>query len=160
MVEYVDHLHEHFVDPVVIDRGRYRVPTAPGYSITMKPESLRAYAYPHGSAWQRVMSATAPRLAGKIAIVTGGSSGIGLAIVEQFAASGATVHVLDLNAGSGAGAHEPARAMCRIADDVERAIGEILEARPRRHPRQLRRHRRTSARSSRRRRRTSSGCST
>jgi L-fuconate dehydratase len=52
VVEYVDHLHEHFLDPVVVDRGRYRVPTAPGYSITMKPESLRAYAYPHGSAWR------------------------------------------------------------------------------------------------------------
>ena len=51
VVEYVDHLHEHFLDPVVVDRGRYRVPSAPGYSITMKPESLRAYAYPHGSAW-------------------------------------------------------------------------------------------------------------
>jgi L-fuconate dehydratase len=51
VAEYVDHLHEHFVDPVVVDRGRYRVPSAPGYSITMKPESLRAYAYPHGSAW-------------------------------------------------------------------------------------------------------------
>jgi L-fuconate dehydratase len=53
VVEYVDHLHEHFVDPVVIDRGRYRVPKAPGYSITMKPESLRTFAYPHGSAWRR-----------------------------------------------------------------------------------------------------------
>ena len=51
VVEYVDHLHEHFVDPVVVDRGRYRVPTASGYGITMKPESLRTYAYPHGSAW-------------------------------------------------------------------------------------------------------------
>ena len=54
VVEYVDHLHEHFIDPVVIDRGRYRVPTAPGYSITMKPESLRAFAYPDGSAWRSV----------------------------------------------------------------------------------------------------------
>jgi len=52
VTEFVDHLHEHFVDPVVIDRGRYRVPTVPGYSITMKPESLRAFAYPHGAAWQ------------------------------------------------------------------------------------------------------------
>ena len=51
VVEYVDHLHEHFVDPVVIDRGRYRVPVAPGYSVMMKPESLRAFAYPGGSAW-------------------------------------------------------------------------------------------------------------
>jgi L-fuconate dehydratase len=53
VVEYVDHLHEHFVDPVVVDRGRYRVPTTPGYSITMKPESLRTFAYPNGSAWRQ-----------------------------------------------------------------------------------------------------------
>jgi L-fuconate dehydratase len=52
VVEYVDHLHEHFVDPVVINRGHYVVPEAPGYSITMKPESLRAFAYPDGSAWK------------------------------------------------------------------------------------------------------------
>jgi L-fuconate dehydratase len=52
VVEYVDNLHEHFVDPVVIDRGRYRVPAAPGYSITMKPSSLRAFSFPGGSAWR------------------------------------------------------------------------------------------------------------
>ena len=51
VVEYVDHLHEHFVDPVVVGDGRYQVPDAPGYSITMKPESLRTFAYPHGPAW-------------------------------------------------------------------------------------------------------------
>ena len=51
IVEYVDHLHEHFVDPVVVRDGRYMVPTAPGYSITMKPESLRRYSYPRGPAW-------------------------------------------------------------------------------------------------------------
>lgn len=52
IVEYVDHLHEHFVDPVVIRDGHYRAPSAPGYSITMKPESLRTYAFPDGAAWQ------------------------------------------------------------------------------------------------------------
>jgi L-fuconate dehydratase len=52
VVEYVDHLHEHFVDPVVIDRGRYRVPSAPGYGITMKGDSLRAFQWPNGSAWR------------------------------------------------------------------------------------------------------------
>jgi L-fuconate dehydratase len=52
VVEYVDHLHEHFVDPVVIRAGRYAAPTAPGYSITMKPDSLREHAYPHGPAWR------------------------------------------------------------------------------------------------------------
>ncbi|MGH9886670.1 MAG: L-fuconate dehydratase, partial [bacterium] len=38
VTEFVDHLHEHFVDPVVIRNGRYMPPLAPGYSITMKPE--------------------------------------------------------------------------------------------------------------------------
>jgi len=52
VVEYVDHLHEHFVDPVVIRGGRYMPPTAPGYSITMRPESLAKYAYPDGEAWK------------------------------------------------------------------------------------------------------------
>lgn len=51
ITEYVDHLHEHFVDPCVVRNGRYMAPTAPGYSITMKPESLETYAYPHGPAW-------------------------------------------------------------------------------------------------------------
>jgi len=51
VVEYVDHLHEHFVDPVVVRDGRYVVPTAPGYSITMRPETLARYAYPGGPAW-------------------------------------------------------------------------------------------------------------
>jgi L-fuconate dehydratase len=45
MVEYVDHLHEHFLDPVVIRDGCYQLPTAPGYSIAMKPASLREFAY-------------------------------------------------------------------------------------------------------------------
>ncbi|HKO15944.1 MAG TPA: L-fuconate dehydratase [Gemmatimonadaceae bacterium] len=51
IVEYVDHLHEHFLHPVVVRGGRYLAPTAPGYSITMRPESLVAYAYPDGTAW-------------------------------------------------------------------------------------------------------------
>jgi L-fuconate dehydratase len=51
IIEYVDHLHEHFLDPVVIRDGRYMPPTAPGCSITMRPESLRDYAYPAGAAW-------------------------------------------------------------------------------------------------------------
>jgi L-fuconate dehydratase len=51
IVEYVDHLHEHFADPVVIRNGRYIPPAAPGYSIEMKPESLRRYAFPDGAVW-------------------------------------------------------------------------------------------------------------
>ncbi len=53
IVEYVDHLHEHFVQPVVVRDGRYLAPTAPGYSITMRPESLRTFAYPDGPAWRK-----------------------------------------------------------------------------------------------------------
>src|SRR4029079_634912 len=51
VVEYVDHLHEHFEDPVVINRGRYMPPIKPGYSITIKPESRRSYSFPDGSVW-------------------------------------------------------------------------------------------------------------
>jgi L-fuconate dehydratase len=49
--EFVDHLHEHFVDPVRVTGGRYQVPTAPGYSIEIRPESLSEFAFPDGSGW-------------------------------------------------------------------------------------------------------------
>lgn len=52
MVEYVDHLHEHFLDPVVVRGGRYQVPQAPGYSVAMKPESVARYSFPDGAAWR------------------------------------------------------------------------------------------------------------
>jgi L-fuconate dehydratase len=52
VLEYVDHLHEHFVDPVVVERGHYRVPEAPGYSITMLADSLARHRFPEGAAWQ------------------------------------------------------------------------------------------------------------
>jgi len=53
VIEYVDHLHEHFEDPVVIRRGRYMPPMKPGYSITIKPESRISYRYPEGEMWRR-----------------------------------------------------------------------------------------------------------
>ncbi|MGM0983252.1 MAG: L-fuconate dehydratase [Pseudomonadota bacterium] len=52
VLEYVDHLHEHFVDPVSIRGGRYQVPEAPGYSITMHDASLADHRFPDGAAWQ------------------------------------------------------------------------------------------------------------
>ncbi|MCZ0926980.1 L-fuconate dehydratase [Halomonas janggokensis] len=52
VLEYVDHLHEHFVDPVVVRQGRYQVPTAAGYSITMHDDSLARHRFPDGAAWQ------------------------------------------------------------------------------------------------------------
>ncbi|MCI0338440.1 MAG: L-fuconate dehydratase [Acidobacteria bacterium] len=52
LLEYVDHLHEHFVHPVVMKNGRYMPPEAPGYSIEIKAESLRRYEYPVGEEWR------------------------------------------------------------------------------------------------------------
>ncbi len=51
VLEYVDHLHEHFVDPVVVRGGRYSPPRAPGTSIEMKAASLDHYEYPKGTEW-------------------------------------------------------------------------------------------------------------
>lgn len=51
MLEYAAHLHEHFVDPIVIQDGHYMAPTAPGYSVTFREETLAAYAFPSGAIW-------------------------------------------------------------------------------------------------------------
>jgi L-fuconate dehydratase len=53
-IEFVDHLHEHFVDPVRIVKGRYRAPTAPGFSAQMHQASIRDHLYPDGIVWQGV----------------------------------------------------------------------------------------------------------
>jgi L-fuconate dehydratase len=45
VIEYVDHLHEHFVDPCVVRGAAYMPPTAPGFSIEMKPQSLRQFEF-------------------------------------------------------------------------------------------------------------------
>lgn len=50
-VEFVDHLHQHFVDPVIIRDAHYVAPLQPGYSIRMKPESIRQYEFPDGEVW-------------------------------------------------------------------------------------------------------------
>ena len=57
VVEYVDHLHEHFVDPCVVERARYRAPRRPGYSSEMRAESLRRHAFPDGEVWRREKAA-------------------------------------------------------------------------------------------------------
>jgi L-fuconate dehydratase len=51
VTEFVDHLHEHFVDPVVIRNARYMPPLKPGYSAEMHVASRAAYCYPNGAAW-------------------------------------------------------------------------------------------------------------
>ncbi|MBE1161065.1 enolase C-terminal domain-like protein [Dyella acidiphila] len=50
-IEFVDHLHEHFVDPVVIANGCYIAPSAPGFSAQMRTDSVAQYVYPEGPAW-------------------------------------------------------------------------------------------------------------
>jgi L-fuconate dehydratase len=54
VIEYVDHLHDHFVDPARIAGGRYLAPTAPGFSSTLRAETLTDYGFPHGSVWQQL----------------------------------------------------------------------------------------------------------
>jgi L-fuconate dehydratase len=51
VIEWVDHLHEHFVHPAVVADGHYLLSEAPGYSIEMHPATLADYAYPHGRIW-------------------------------------------------------------------------------------------------------------
>lgn len=51
-IEFVDHLHEHFIDPVRIRLGRYLAPTAAGFSAEMRLESIERYTFPNGAAWK------------------------------------------------------------------------------------------------------------
>ncbi|UAW64935.2 L-fuconate dehydratase [Mycoavidus sp. HKI] len=53
MLEYVDHLHEHFIEPVAIKNGHYMPPEKPGYSITMHTESLNRFEFPQGAEWKK-----------------------------------------------------------------------------------------------------------
>ena len=52
VIEYVDHLHEHFEDPVRIAGGAYQVPTQQGFSVRMLEDSIDRYRYPDGSEWR------------------------------------------------------------------------------------------------------------
>ena len=52
VIEYVDHLHEHFRYPVQVRNGRYRLPTDAGYSAEILPASLEQYSFPNGQAWK------------------------------------------------------------------------------------------------------------
>ncbi|MFG2075987.1 enolase C-terminal domain-like protein [Nonomuraea maritima] len=54
VIEYVDHLHEHFADPVVIRDGRYVAPSAPGFSARMHAGSIAAHVFPDGEVWRNV----------------------------------------------------------------------------------------------------------
>jgi L-fuconate dehydratase len=65
--EFVDHLHEHFVAPARVVRGRYIPPTAPGYSVEMRPETISEFGFPDGPAWSGSRYA-AESLADEIAV--------------------------------------------------------------------------------------------
>ena len=56
-IEYVDHLHEHFTDPVRIQDGRYLAPTAPGMSAQIHADTLAAYRFPGGLQWSAATGA-------------------------------------------------------------------------------------------------------
>jgi L-fuconate dehydratase len=51
-IEYVDHLHQHFVDPVRMRHGRYLAPSKAGFSAEMVAASLTRFAYPNGAVWR------------------------------------------------------------------------------------------------------------
>ena len=51
VIEYIDHLHEHFLDPVVIERGNYLAPSIPGFSSQMLASTLEDYRFPDGRVW-------------------------------------------------------------------------------------------------------------
>ncbi|TAM27750.1 MAG: L-fuconate dehydratase [Rhodanobacter sp.] len=58
-IEFVDHLHEHFVDPVKISKGCYLAPTHPGFSAEMHARSIADHTYPAGSVWRELAEAEA-----------------------------------------------------------------------------------------------------
>ncbi|MEQ0558683.1 enolase C-terminal domain-like protein [Amycolatopsis sp. NEAU-NG30] len=55
-IEWVDHLHEHFTDPAVVERGRYLAPTEPGFSARMHDATLRRFRFPDGPEWTETAS--------------------------------------------------------------------------------------------------------
>jgi L-fuconate dehydratase len=57
-IEYVDHLHEHFVSPVRITNGRYVAPTAPGFSSQMHDQSINHYEFPNGRVWRQLIDSS------------------------------------------------------------------------------------------------------
>ena len=61
VLEYVDHLHEHFLDPARIENGRYVPPERPGYSIEMHAGSLETFGFPAGSGWAGRSGVVTPR---------------------------------------------------------------------------------------------------
>jgi L-fuconate dehydratase len=51
VTEFVDHLHEHFVDPCIVENGHYTMPARPGYSAEIYAASIAEYSFPSGTYW-------------------------------------------------------------------------------------------------------------
>ncbi|KHM90510.1 enolase C-terminal domain-like protein, partial [Xanthomonas vesicatoria] len=56
-IEFVDHLHQHFLDPVRIQHGRYLAPEVPGFSAEMHASSIAEFSYPDGRFWVEDLAA-------------------------------------------------------------------------------------------------------
>jgi L-fuconate dehydratase len=56
VTEFVDHLHEHFVDPCVVENGSYALPNQPGYSAEIFQNSINEFTFPNGNYWQSTVT--------------------------------------------------------------------------------------------------------
>jgi L-fuconate dehydratase len=54
MIEFADHLHEHFVTPASIVGGRYKTPTAPGSGAEILESSIDTWIFPEGFGWAEI----------------------------------------------------------------------------------------------------------
>jgi len=52
MIEWIDHLHEHFTSPAVVTAGRYQAPAQAGASTQLRRESVAEFTFPAGAAWR------------------------------------------------------------------------------------------------------------
>jgi L-fuconate dehydratase len=64
-IEYVDHLHEHFVAPVRVERGRYLAPTRPGIGAEILQSSIEHWTFPTGPGWSDATASTGSRGSGQ-----------------------------------------------------------------------------------------------
>lgn len=57
LIEYVDQQHHHFVNPAIVENGKYIAPLSPGYHTELKQECIDKYQYPNGSEWEKLFAA-------------------------------------------------------------------------------------------------------